>query len=333
MGKKTKTPNAMDGIAMQQAEYNANKVNANQNTLANRPNQYNQFGSSTWQQDPGTGQWTQSTNLNQGQQDIFNSQQTNQSGIANTITDMLRQQDFTQANLTGDPMRMTSTANYGNAGAMPSVADYASLGAMPQIGQYSQQATDLYNQLAQPGLDRSRAADEAKMAAMGLSLGSGKAWDNEQFNLNDAENRSRMMAAQAGIGQGNTMFNQALAARGQGANELTNQYNQGMGIRQQGINEANNQWQQGMGLHQQNVSDILQQKAANMAQLSGLMGLGQSMGVPQFENFTAATPAPNLNFAAGANQTALNQANASNMDKSNNMGALGKVAGGLLSFL
>lgn len=268
MGKKSKTPEAPNysALASQQAEM-ANK-NWNTQLQANRPNQSNQFGTSTWEQDPTTGQWMQSTQLNQPQQDIFNQQQSNQQQIANIAGGMLGGLDTSQIDLSKAP-------------------------GMGIVGGFNQQATDLYNQLAQPQLDRQRAAKEAQMAAMGLSLGSGKAYDTQQELLNDSANRSAMMAAQAGIQQGNTMFGQQ------------------------------NQ------LHQQGVNDILQQRQANLGQLSGLMGLGQQMGVPQFENFTGAgqLTTPDMMGAAqnqyGAN---MDKTNAANADKANTMKTVGTVA-------
>lgn len=268
MSKKTKTPEAPNyaGLATQQQA--ANEQAWNKTLQANRPNQSNQFGSSTWEQDPATGQWTQSTQLNQPQQDIFNQQQANQQQIANMGGGLLGSFDASQVDLSGAP-------------------------AMGQVGQFNQQATDLYIQLAQPQLERQRAAKEAQMAAMGLGLGSGRAYDTQQELLNESENRSAMMGAQAGIQQGNTMFGQQ------------------------------NQ------LHQQGVQDILNQKQANLEQLAGLFGLGQAQGVPTFQNFGQAgqLTAPNISGAAQNQYEAdLTKTNAANADKSNTTNTIGTVA-------
>ena len=185
----------------------------------------------TWSQDPTTGQWTQSTQLNQPQQDIFNQQQANQQQIANMGGGMLGGFDTSQVDLSGAP-------------------------AMGQVGQFNQQATDLYRQLGQPDLDRAQAARKADLAARGISDLNSGAGANLMAQLGDQTNRFGMEAAQRGITQGNTMFGQQ------------------------------NQ------LHQQGVSDILNQKQANLGQLQGLFGLGQQMGVPQFNNFSAATRVP-----------------------------------------
>ena len=269
MGKKSKTPEAPNyaGLAQQQSEM----TNKNWQTQlqANRPNQISPTGSMTWEQDPTTGQWTQTVALTPEQQGIFNTQQVNQQTIGNLAGGLLGNYDASNIDLSQAP-------------------------AMGQVGQFNQQATDLYNQLAAPQLQRQRAAKEAQMAAMGLGMGSGQAYNTQQELLNDAENRSAMMAAQAGIQQGNTMFGQQ------------------------------NQ------LHQQGVQDILNQKQANLAQLSGLMGLSQSAGMPNFGNFATAgnLTTPDMMGAAQQNYAAqMNAANAKSAGNSALLGTIGGIAG------
>ena len=152
---------------------------ANQ-TTANRANQVNSSGSMNWTEDPSTGMWTKTEAYNPEQQALFNQQTANKGQMGKLAGGMMGNIDL----------------NYANAPAAG------------QVGGFNQQATDLYNQLAQPGLDRQRAGKEAQMAAMGLNLGSGRAYDAQQANLTDSENRSNMMGAQAGIQQGNTEFGQ-----------------------------------------------------------------------------------------------------------------------------
>lgn len=305
MGKqKTNTP-TYDMAPMLQMQGNYNQEAFDKNLQASRANQTNPLGSLTWSQDPATGQWTQDVSFNPQQQDIFNSQQAHQQLLADVAGGALGGFDARQVDM-------------GALGAMPGIADYSSLGAMPQVGQYSQQATDLYNQLAQPQLDRQRAAKEAQMAAMGLNLGSGRAYDTQQELLNDSANRSAMMGAQAGIQQGNTMFGQALQGRQQGVNELNNQFTQGMQTRQQGANE------------------MLAQKQANLQQLSGLMGLQQNLGMPTFAGYQTPQIQP-VNGQAAYNQyyqSAVDAANAKNAANSSMtsglLGIAGTVAGGML---
>ena len=260
MGKKTKTPAAPDYNALAQQQAYLSRTAADDMTAANRPDQTNQFGSLTWSQDPTTGEWTQSTQLNQPQQDIFNQQQANQQGIADAAGRMIGGFDTNQVDLSGAP-------------------------AMGQVGQFNQQATDLYRQLGQPDLDRSQNARLANLAARGISDLNSGAGANLMSQLGDQTNRFGMEAAQRGIAQGNTMFGQQ------------------------------NQ------LHQQGVSDILNQKQANINQLQGLFGLGQQMGVPQFNNFTSAGAyqTPDLMGAAqGQYGAQMDKTNASNADSSRN---------------
>lgn len=333
MGKKSKTPEAPDPSVLINNQNALNDQYTQQNLQNNRVNQTNPFGSLTWSQDE-NGNWTQNVGLTGAGQYLLDQQQGNQAYLGEMQNYVLRNGDFAPTDLFGDPRmagrEMPGMADYSSLQAAPGAVNYAAaLGELPKIGQYNQQATDLYNQLAAPGLEKQRAAKEAQMAAMGLSLGSGQAYNGQQELLNESENRSGMMGAQAGIQQGNTMFNQALAARGQRAGELGQQWQQGMAGRQQGVNELNNLFNQGMGIHQQGVSDILAQKQANMANLQGLMGLGQQIGSPQFAGYnTVQSQAPSVAGAAGQGyQGQLNSANAANADKANTMSTVGTVVG------
>lgn len=295
--KKTETP-TYDMAPVLQMQGNYNQEAFDKNLKAARSNQNTPLGSLTWEQDPVTGQWTQNVGLNPQQQDIFNSQQAHQQLLANIAGGALGGYDARQM-------------DFSTLGSMPKLSDYSSLGALPQIGQYSQQATDLYNQLAQPGLDRQRSAKEAQMAAMGLNLGSGRAYDNQQMLLNDSENRSGMMGAQAGISQGNIMYDQALRGRSQGAGELDSQFNQGMQVRRQGEDE------------------MLQQQRANLGQIAGLMGLQQNVGVPSFAGYQTPTISP-TNGQAAYNQyyqSAVDAANAKNASSGGLLGGLAGIAG------
>ena len=269
MGKKSKTPQAPDYTALAQMQAAQGQEAWKTALNANRPNQTNQFGSLTWSQDPTTGQWTQSNQLNQPQQGIFNQQQANQQQLANMAGGMLGGLDTSQIDFSGAP-------------------------AMGQVGQFNQQATDLYNQLAEPGLAQAENAQRARAAAMGIPEFGSRAGTTMNQQLADARSRSGMMGAQAGIQQGNQMFNQQMQAR------------------QQGIN------------------DILQQRGANLAQMQGLMGLGQSMQMPQFNQFgqTAPYSTPDLMGAAQGNYNAqMDKTNAKNADRSNTLQAVGTAAG------
>jgi hypothetical protein len=87
---------------------------------------------------------------------------------------------------------------------------------------------------------------------------------------------------------------------------------------------------QQMQARQQGINDILQQRGANLAQMQGLMGLGQAMQMPQFNQFgqTAPYSTPDLMGAAQGNYNAqMDKTNAGNADRSNTLQAVGTAAG------
>ena len=268
-GKKASMPSAPDYTALAKQQSELSKQAAEWALGQNRVDQSNPLGSSTWTQDPTTGKWSQSTTLNQPQQDLLNAQTQNQQDIAGALSSALKGYDTSQVDFSGAP-------------------------AAPTVGGYNQQVIDTINQLQAPQLQRQRAAQEAKMAAMGLGTGSGQAWNTQQNLIGQNENDANLKAILAGIQQGNVEFGQ------------------GMDLRNQGVNE------------------ILKQKQANLGQLSGLMGLTQQQQMPQFANYaqTGAYQIPDLVGAAKANYDAqVAQANAKNASGGGLLGTLGGIAG------
>lgn len=304
MGKKSKAPMpaAPDYTALANQQAEASKKAIQEQTLANRPTQIGTEGSMTWTQDPTTGAWTQTSQLNQPQQDLYNTQLGNRQQLSNLAGSMLGNYDTSQVDFSKAPAlpgisdygAVPGQADYSKAPSMPGVSDYSSLtdipgqvdysslGSIPQVGQYNQQATDLYRQLGQPDLDRAQAARRAALAARGISDVTSQAGTNMEAQLADQSNRFAMEAALRGIQQGNVMFGQgmqgyqqgaqnlnnnwqqAMAGRQQGVNEMNTQFNQGLGLRQQGVGEQNTLWGQGMQGYQQNANNLNNQFTQGM---------------------------------------------------------------------
>ena len=260
-----------DAAAATGAQEKANQEAWQKNLQASRSNQNNPMGNLTWSQDPVTGQWTQNVNFNDQQQSNFDQQQANQGQLAGMMGSALGGYDTSQVDLSGAP-------------------------ALPTVGGYNEQAIATMRALQAPQLAQQRAAQEAKLAAMGLNTGSGQAWMNAQRALGTNENNADMQAIMAGINQGNTEFGQ------------------------------------GMQAHNAGVQDILSQKQANLGQLSGLMGMAQNLTSPQFANYT--TPQLGTVNAQDAYnqqyQSQLAQANAKNASKSGLLGGLAGIAGSFL---
>lgn len=298
MGKKTKVPEPTNPVAMGQMQSNENSRAWEQSMQASHPNQVNNAGSLTWTQDPATGQWTQTSTLNPGNEYLYNKGLLNSQSLANMAGNLMGDMDNMPielnkwapsnadyskvsgipgvADYSGAPNmpkvtdysslgRLPGQADYSHLGAMPGIANYDVLGAIPQVGQYDKRATDLTRQLMQPGLDQTNNAARARAAAMGLGAGSGAGNNFMEFQNSQRANDAALKSALAGINQGNIMFGQGMQRYQQGAENLNNQYAQGMGIRQQGMNEANNLFNQSLQSHQMGANDLNNQFAQGMA--------------------------------------------------------------------
>lgn len=189
LGIGPETPGAPDYTSAAKATAAGNLEAAKYATVANRANQYNPYGSVTWQRgatdyDP----WTQTTNFTPQGQKLFDLQQA---------------QDLA----------------YGEAGAKgfqnikglfenPNI-DESKLAAMPQnAGMTSQQA--MMSRL-RPTLDQEQQALDAKLANQGIALGSDaykRSMNLQGQRMNDLE----LQAASQGIGMD-------MNARQQGLNE------------------------------------------------------------------------------------------------------------------
>jgi hypothetical protein len=265
MGKSDKKPAAPDytALATQQA---ALAQQQNQQALrANRPNQVGPTGSLTWSQDP-AGNWTQTTTMNPQEKQIMEAGQENQLGVQGKIGEQLAGFDTGQIDFSGAP-------------------------AMPEVGGYDQRSIDTIRALQAPQLERQRAAKEAQMAAMGVGTGSGTAWNTEQQNIGDTENRADLNAILAGIQQGNVQFGQGMQAR------------------------------------QQGVGETLQGEQANLGKLTGLMGMGRDAKMPTFSSFAHATPGPVADITGAAKATYGAERDAYNADEAERQQLLGGLMG------
>ena len=252
--KKAKAPKAPDYTALANQQSANDIKNWNMGLDASRIDQSNPFGKQDWSKDPTSGQWSMSQSLAPEYEDIRQGQAANQGALTGKVGENIGGLDVSQIDLSGAP-------------------------DMPTVGGYNQQAIDTIKALQQPGLDRARSGKEAQLAAMGLGTGSGTAWNTEQQNIGDRENRAGMEAILAGINQGNTEFNQ------------------------------------GVGLHTTRVNDILRGRQANLEQSKGLLNMNPQVTMPQFQSTNVNGPGNSGNLMhAGQLQynASMNAANAKN---------------------
>lgn len=256
-------------IAQQQAD--ASNQAAWQTTSTSRPNQNSYFGGSSWSYGP-DGRWTQTTSLNP----LYQSQNDNLAQLgANRATEAQWILD--------------------NVGAI----NTDGLAAMPENSQGAvQQVIDAMRGLQSPQLQQARDKENARLAAMGITLGS-NAYNDTQRNLANQESDADLKAILAGT------------------QEFGNVFNRQMQLRNQGLDER------------------IKTNASNMATFGGLTS-GLSYFKPELQSFSAGAPtvAPNIygaatdawNAATG-NMNAMNAAQAGN--RQGNLGLLGSVVSGL----
>lgn len=288
MGKSSKTPPTPDfeKVAYQQAALD--NAAWKDTTSANRPNQYNALGSVTWGQDD-NGNWTQSAQYNPMMQGLFNQQVGNAGKAGQAYGNMLNSM----------PGMMMDMSRSSGLASLPSAPN--------RTQEYDQRVIDTVRQLQAPELSRSRQAQEARLAAMGLGTGSGTAYNTQQNLIGQNENDADLKAILSGMDQANTRFGQDLTKYGtsmQGAlgnQGLSNQYRMGM-----------------LGQQQSMLNSLYGQQSPELTGQLGMTG------------FTPATSMSSPDILGATQQSynaAINNANVKNADKANNMNAAGSIIG------
>ena len=248
-GSKPKAPKAPDytALAQQQAQINAEAMN-NQ-TIANRSNQYGPQGSVTWDIDPTTGQWSQQTSLspeNQFMYDLGKGGQLNAFGNfmqnAGNPLDTSWMQGWSAPNLSPlstqglqawstqgtSPISTAGLQNWGNAGT---VQNNAGFGAVKEV-------QDAMMGLLQPSLDRQRAAEQQRLKAMGVTE-MGEGWKSSMADLASSENDANNRAMMSAVSAQNDVFNRQLQAQ-QYADALRGkQLGERFDLSDQGMQQAN----------------------------------------------------------------------------------------------
>jgi hypothetical protein len=248
-------------LAQQQNQYD---TLANQaNTLTNRPNQYSQWGSSTWAQDPTTGQWSQNSVLNPLQQQALNSQFGTQAGLQGLAQDQL---GGIQKDMQVNPWDQGSLSQWGQA---PDGSDAAR--AQQQEATYGQAASRL-----DPQWNKAQDEKRNQLYAMGLKEGN-PTFDTEMESFNRQKNDAYNQAAYSSIGAGNDAFNQSFGQSLQGSNYQNSLRNLQVGDASQQANWNLGNLQRlisGMGVGQQQFGST-PGSTASQAQTPDVMGAAQ----------------------------------------------------------
>jgi len=293
-------PQVPDFYAAADATAQASQRAVNQQTQANRPNQSNPWGNSTWQQGP-NGQWTQRTTLNPMDQASLDSQRWTQLGASNLANDYMNQ---AQAN----PLNVNQVAGGQSltGGPIQGGLDFGSLGGMPQAQAMNQAGVDaVYNQATSrldPQFAQREESMRAQLANQGLDPGT-EAYNAEMGNFtrgrNDAYSGAMNNAITQGAQIGSSMFGQGMQARQQGASEIGQAGNFANAAQGQGFGQNAQAQSFQNALHQQGITD--QTTAAQFPVAMAQQALaGQQVQNPQFAQFSQAGQAQSPNYLGAA---------------------------------
>jgi hypothetical protein len=237
MGKKSATPADVTGAAEKEGQYG--KEIARDKTYADRPDQYNALGSSTWGQemvtDPATGKqvtkWTQNQNLSPEMQDIFDSDMQRNQDLGNQSAGM---NDRIQQEM-GAPL---DWEQFGEGQAGPE--------GWTMDGDTGNRAEDFAYQRSTNRLDPQMAEKksqlERQMAGRGLRAGD-SAYDKAMQNFDTGSNDAYEQARLGAVGEGMNAHQQQFSQGGQAADRANalrkDNINEYLGKRGQSLKESN----------------------------------------------------------------------------------------------
>ena len=313
--KKPKLPPVPDyaGLAQQQGQLDQQATD--RQTRANRPNQTNSMGSSTWSQDA-AGNWTQNTAMNPINQSLVDQSRQMRQGLMGGVQSTL-----------SSPMDTSGMTDWGDISGMKTFDNY---GAMPDAEFSSvQQVSDAMMGLMQPGLERGRNAEVARLKAQGLTEGS-DAWNSSMRNLGDVETDAGFKSILEGTRAANDLYDRRMGNRRQQVAE------------DQFGNEARGglaEFQDAQRGRQMAEAGALRRQP--LEEMGALQQLEQDL-MPQFDNFALSGGAdPTDVYGAATDQygAEVNQANARAAARNSMVSglfglagsALGGPAGGMLA--
>jgi hypothetical protein len=209
MGKKSADTPDIVGAANTEGQYS--EKTARDMNYANRPDQYNAFGNSTWQQesvrDPATGEmttkWSQRQNLSPDMQNMFDQEVARDTQLGNLsvgMGDRIAQEmgaplDWEQF---GDVMAGPSAQNTGDF----------SWDSTANRGRAEDDAYARSTRRLDPQFESDRATLETQMAGRGLRAGD-SAYDSAMANYSTGKNDAYEMARLGATAEGRTEDQQA----------------------------------------------------------------------------------------------------------------------------
>jgi hypothetical protein len=350
MGGSSKAPPPPDyeKLAVQQA--GLNKEAFEYQTKANRVNQTNSTGSSTWSQDPTTGQWNQSQQYSPEYQKIIDAQRGNTQSLTDTASGMLGgikdaySQPFDTSGMTNvqgwQGSAAPDTSKMENWGKI----DYSDNPALADSGFGGVESVQkaMMSRL-QPALDQGNAAEIARLKSQGITEGS-PAWQAAMQSQGQKANDANQQALLGSMGAYGDIFNRSLQARQQSVGEEAQAANYANALRGQQLGEGTTMFNIGnqaealqRGADEadrtRQMQEALMQRQLPLQEYQQLMGAAGGVPGMQFGNFFNQGNAGAADITGGAQQTyqaQMDAYNASQKAKAGMLGGVGSVAGGII---
>ena len=322
-------PEAPDYAAAAEKTAEASKEAVTAQTWANRANQTNPWGSTSWTnaavKDPATGQmvtqWHETTKLDPKLQAALNSQLQMQQGRSDLANELFprAQTEFGQAM---DWSGFTQMAQGPKAGNLQSTGiqrglNFGGVNDVADSGASRQRAEDAIYQSATSRLDpqwQQRQGDlETQLANQGITRGS-DAWKREMANFNtdrnDAYSQAQMQAITGGGAEAQRDYAIDMGLRQQQAQEIAQQgqfANAAQGQQFGQYQTAGNQnFQQQMAtanyqnqMRQNQIAEAMQKRGFSLNEINALIS-GQQVSMPQFGSYNTAGQQQSADYSGAA---------------------------------
>lgn len=349
MGKKSgpSAPPPPDPFKTAQAQAGVNKEAAITQANLNRIDQYTPQGSITYTQTgtnaDGTPKYAQHQQLSPDQMAIYN-QQTGISkalnGLAAGNIDRVTQAQQTPFNF--DKMNPLQSAQ-SNGDQLQTSLDFSKL--KPVVGQGDMSFSDIaktaadtvYKQAASrldPQYSQLEAGERNRLINSGISENSEayrQAMDNFGRQRTDAYNQANYSSIGAGLAAQQQEFDQSLAGRQQGVNELGMAGGFKNSALSQQFNTNTQAANQNNAIRQQQIDEAAYLRNLPINDIAALMGTSGGVSQPQFNDFAqVGVAAPDYQGAVYANFNAANQQyQAAQQARSQGLGGIFGLAGSL----
>jgi hypothetical protein len=350
--KGPKTPKAPDYQALATQQAAIDKAAANDALIANRPNQVNDTGSTTWSQaNPATAGSFDQAGYDKAMAAYQAQQLRGGTSGYNGVGNAYNQNSFGFSPYGG--VNTGGSANGSGGGLVaPNRADYEIAGT-PASGAWTQ-TTHLNDRLL-PGLEAQQRTQTGLAQGAENLYGSAldsisqpmdtsglPAWGDPSFqSTKDVQDATYALMAPELLRQRKAAENQLITQGvGRGANEAWSQGQRVLGQNENdailksilaGTTEANNVFNRQNTAHTNSYNQAVADRGRPMTELSGLMGLTDgAFAQPVFNSFGTSAGAPGAQVAQAGQQgytAAMNAANAQNQSSNNFMSGLMGIGG------